>query len=259
MNELVNAYKTRDDVQFLLIYTREPHSRQPLGPEFNFITISQPKSYEERVEYASTCQKKRNLDIPILVDTMDDNVQKAYGGLPNNVVIVGPDGKVAARKAWNDALFIELELRKLVDDPPQIKHKGAMNSCEECHKEAVAMIAKEHPMTDCSVCHSWFFSKSMLKKPDANANKHAKNPEAPIGTEMSCNVLCHNQEYWPPEHEIAGLPFSHQRHIQRNAQCIHCHGTNNHAFHEMSEKICAQCHTSIGSKKVKPEALKKLK
>jgi hypothetical protein len=251
MNELYAAYKGRDDVRFLIVYTKEAHARQPLGPNYNFWNIGQPKSYQQRADYAQTCRKQHGIDITILVDTMNNDVQKAYGGLPNSMFIIDPRGNISAHKSWNDPLFVELSLRERVDNPPQVKHAGTMGSCEECHAEAVASIAREHPMTDCSVCHSYFFNRNVLAKTTDNAKKHAEDPDKPIDKEITCAVLCHNQEYLPPEHEVTGLPFSHLRHLNRGFACINCHGTNKHAFHDMSEKICLNCHPEPGSTKVR--------
>jgi len=258
MNELYLAYQDRDDVAFFIVYTREPHPRQPLGPAYNFWRIRQSRTYAERVQYAKAAREKHGIDMPILVDTMDGAVQNGYGGLPNSVTIIDPEGNVNARKAWNDALFVELTLRDLVEDPPVVEHAGALGSCRECHEDEVVAIANEHPMTDCSICHYHFVDRSMLKKPGAKAREHADNPDKPIGKKMTCTAACHSPDFLPPEHEVGGLDFDHPRHIERGASCIDCHGKNApHAFHDLSEDVCLNCHDDTGSVGLNAEAEKR--
>ena len=47
----------------------------------------------------------------MLVDTLDDTVAKAYGLTPNGAVVIGRDGKVAARQRW----FEPVALRQMID------------------------------------------------------------------------------------------------------------------------------------------------
>lgn len=247
MNDLYRAYKDRDDVRFYIVYTKEAHARQPLGPNFNFWKIGQPKRYEQRVDYAKTCRSQHKIEIPILVDTMDGDVQKAYGRLPNSVFIIDPEGNIAAHKTWNDPLFLELALRERVENPPKVEHTTTIGACEECHAEQVKAIAREHPMTDCAVCHAHFFNKGVLSLTTDNAKDHEQNPEKPIDNKINCSVLCHNVEYLPVEREVSGLTFSHHRHLERGFECRKCHGQNKHAFHQVGEDTCLFCHKQKGS------------
>jgi hypothetical protein len=88
------TYKDRAD--FWWIYVREAHASDGPRPA-RHVNIAQPKTYEKRKQVASTCAAKVELDIPVLVDDMDDTVARAYHALPDRLFILGADGKIAYR------------------------------------------------------------------------------------------------------------------------------------------------------------------
>ena len=57
--------------------------------------VDQPKDEAERHEVAAKAVKYLKLTLPTLVDTMDDQVSRDYGGWPDRMYIVGLDGTVA--------------------------------------------------------------------------------------------------------------------------------------------------------------------
>ena len=59
------------------------------------IEVKQPKTEGERREVARTCATKLKISIPIVVDGLDNAVDKAYGGWPVRMYVVGKDGKIA--------------------------------------------------------------------------------------------------------------------------------------------------------------------
>jgi hypothetical protein len=59
------------------------------------IKIDQPKSYDERVKVAGDCIKDLKLQIPCLVDDMQNSAQKGYAGWPDRIYVVDGDGKIA--------------------------------------------------------------------------------------------------------------------------------------------------------------------
>ncbi len=64
MDELYKAYQERDDVEFFILYTREPYAGTMPGYGWGFRDIKQPKTYDERKQYASTCREEYRIDIP---------------------------------------------------------------------------------------------------------------------------------------------------------------------------------------------------
>jgi type I thyroxine 5'-deiodinase len=76
-----------------VIYIREAHP----GEARNKFNIPQPKAMEERQKVARDFVQALKLSVPVLVDTMDDLVGKAYSGWPDRLYVIGADGKVALK------------------------------------------------------------------------------------------------------------------------------------------------------------------
>lgn len=85
--------KYGDDVQFLFVYTREAHaadSDRPAGKD-----VEQPVTTEERRQVAAKFLDEMKLEIPALVDNIDDQASKDYASLPDRLYLVGKSGKIA--------------------------------------------------------------------------------------------------------------------------------------------------------------------
>jgi len=61
------------------------------------VKIEQPTSFDARLKTASTCASEIKLDLPLLVDDMENSVAKAYNAMPDRLFILGSDGKIAYR------------------------------------------------------------------------------------------------------------------------------------------------------------------
>lgn len=59
------------------------------------VTVEQPKTQEARNLVASHCCKALDLAMPLLVDTIDDSVNRAYSGFPDRLYLIDREGKVA--------------------------------------------------------------------------------------------------------------------------------------------------------------------
>ena len=71
---------------------------------------------EERVEVGAACMLKLALEMPALVDAMDDGVATAYAGVPERLYLVGRDGKVAYKGGMGPMFFRPLEWAQRIDD-----------------------------------------------------------------------------------------------------------------------------------------------
>jgi hypothetical protein len=88
----------QDRAKFFLIYVREAHpsdgwwmlSNQRVG-----VDLPQPTTDSERMSAAQSCRQHLDLDIPLLVDTIDDLVGAAYSGMPNRLYLIDRNGNVA--------------------------------------------------------------------------------------------------------------------------------------------------------------------
>ena len=87
-----------DRVDFYAIYIREAHPSDGWSMESNDrvgIQVAQPKSIEERTKVASQCCSSLDMAMPLLVDSIDDRVGRAYSGFPDRLYLIDRDGKVA--------------------------------------------------------------------------------------------------------------------------------------------------------------------
>lgn len=116
----------RDRAEFLFIYVREAHpidGWRASGNDRVDITIAQPKNYEDRVRVAQTCQQHLDLDLPFLVDTIDDAVGAKYSGMPSRLYLIDRAGKVAYKSGRGPFGFKPAELEQsllllLAEQPP---------------------------------------------------------------------------------------------------------------------------------------------
>ena len=119
LNELYARYK--DQVQFFIVYIREAHPAEGWQVPNNLIEdilYSEPATEDERTQVAAACQIGLDLHMPMLVDGIDNDVDKKYVGLPMRLFLVDGDGKIAYAGdkgpfGWDDEGF-EAALRQVI-------------------------------------------------------------------------------------------------------------------------------------------------
>lgn len=79
------------DVEFFLIYVREAHPGERL---------QQHKCFADKLNAAKILPKKHDEDRRILIDTLDGDMHRAYGAMPNVVYVINPEGIVHYRCNW---------------------------------------------------------------------------------------------------------------------------------------------------------------
>jgi hypothetical protein len=57
--------------------------------------VLDPTTDEARSDVAAACALRLALELPVLVDRVDDAVARAYGGWPDRLYLIAPDGTVA--------------------------------------------------------------------------------------------------------------------------------------------------------------------
>lgn len=88
----------RDKVEFVVVYIREAHPEDGWVVTMNReedIAYMDPTTNEERVEVAAACALRLKIQMPVVVDDVDDNIASAYGALPDRLYLVGRGGKIA--------------------------------------------------------------------------------------------------------------------------------------------------------------------
>jgi hypothetical protein len=96
LEKLYQRYKDR--ATFLTIYVREAHPTDGWRMEINDVlgvAIRQPRTDSERAGVAQLCNKTLGLSFPMLVDTIDDPVNRQYCGVPSRLYLVDRQGKIA--------------------------------------------------------------------------------------------------------------------------------------------------------------------
>src|SRR2546430_8038296 len=92
------ANRHRGRVAFLLVYIREAHPEEGwILPENrrSGVAVHEPTTVDERLAVASSCAAKLHVDMPTVVDGIDNAVASAYGGRPHPLYPVRPGGRVA--------------------------------------------------------------------------------------------------------------------------------------------------------------------
>ena len=119
LNQLYARYK--DQVQFFIVYIREAHPAEGWQVPNNLIEdflYNEPATEDERTQVAAACQIGLDLHMPMLVDGIDNDVDKKYVGLPMRLFLVDGDGKIAYAGdkgpfGWDDEGF-EAALRQVI-------------------------------------------------------------------------------------------------------------------------------------------------
>jgi hypothetical protein len=88
----------RDDVAFFAVYVREAHPEDGwvlMENRREGIAVHDPRTAQERTAVARACAVGTPLDLPVLVDGVDDGVARRYGAWPDRIYLIGRDGRVA--------------------------------------------------------------------------------------------------------------------------------------------------------------------
>ncbi|MFC1500721.1 deiodinase-like protein [Candidatus Zixiibacteriota bacterium] len=87
--------KYEDRVTFIILYQREAHPGQ-----MQFASITQPETYDERLNLAQKACEELSVATTIVIDGMDNAVRIAYGGLPNSAYIIDGEGRIVHKEGW---------------------------------------------------------------------------------------------------------------------------------------------------------------
>ncbi|MSQ73306.1 MAG: hypothetical protein EXR27_18790 [Betaproteobacteria bacterium] len=96
LNQIYAKYK--NDVHFYVIYIREAHPDDGWRVPDNLkarIHYKEPRTDDERTQVASVCQSQLDLQMPMLVDSIGNDVEEKYISLPMRLYLVGADCTIA--------------------------------------------------------------------------------------------------------------------------------------------------------------------
>jgi hypothetical protein len=100
------------------MYIREAHPTDGWQVQANVkenILIKDPKTLEERQQVAKEFASQFKVSLPILVDTLDDQVEKAYAGWPDRLYVIDAQGKIAYKGGPGPRGFQVSEIPPVLD------------------------------------------------------------------------------------------------------------------------------------------------
>jgi len=104
MDRLAKHYP---EASFLVVYTREAHPGERVGPH---------RDVDEKRNAVRNLLRNEPMTRAVLIDDVKGSVHRAYGGGWDTVFVISPDGRIVLRRAWNDPAQVEATLRTLRED-----------------------------------------------------------------------------------------------------------------------------------------------
>ena len=84
------------------MYIQEAHPSDVWQMESNLkqqVVYASPKTFDERSEIAGACVRNLHLEIPALLDAIDNPTERAYTGWPDRLYVIDREGKVAYKSS----------------------------------------------------------------------------------------------------------------------------------------------------------------
>ena len=108
----------RDRVAFCIVYIREAHPEEGWVVSVNRdqdIRVNDPTTDAERHDVAVACGLRLNIQMPVVIDAIDDKIARAYGALPDRLYLIGKGGRVAFQSGPGPAGFRPHELEQAIE------------------------------------------------------------------------------------------------------------------------------------------------
>ncbi len=115
LNEIYREFSNQ--VEFFVVYIKEIHPTdgwQVKENEQDAILFRTHESLAERVAVGRSCMIKLALEMPALVDEMDDAVATIYGAMPERLYLISRDGNVAYKSGVGPMFFKPREWQEAI-------------------------------------------------------------------------------------------------------------------------------------------------
>ena len=92
------AERYSEQVAFFVVYIKEAHPEDGWVLASNReqeIAVVDPASEQERAAVAGTCAVQLEIRMPVLIDGIDNETARKYGGWPDRLYLIGQDGRIA--------------------------------------------------------------------------------------------------------------------------------------------------------------------
>lgn len=84
------------------------------------VLVATTKTSDERYKVAGVCLTKLGLELPALVDELDNRVERAYTGWPDRLYVIDRDGRIAHKSAAGPFGFkpadVEATLKRILPE-----------------------------------------------------------------------------------------------------------------------------------------------
>ena len=129
--ETIERDYTPKGVQFYYLYKQLAH------PELDHYV--DPFTLEERLMHVRQAEVQLGSRIPWIADAMTNELKHALGDMPNSEFIIDPDGRVVARRAWNDPTALRQDLERLIGP---VENPTRVSDLDLVTEPAVPTVAK---------------------------------------------------------------------------------------------------------------------
>jgi hypothetical protein len=100
LNKLYREY--RDRAAFYIVYIQEAHPIDAWQLDDNLnddVLVASTKTKDERYTVAGLCVTNLGIELPALIDELDNRVEQAYTGWPDRLYVIHRDGRIAYKSA----------------------------------------------------------------------------------------------------------------------------------------------------------------
>ena len=104
----------KDRVAFYVVYIQEAHASDSWRLAGN-VSVATPRSFDERGAVASSCVRKLGIEMPALVDGVENTTEAAYTGWPDRLYLIDRQGRVAYKSGPGPFGFHPSELRSALE------------------------------------------------------------------------------------------------------------------------------------------------
>jgi hypothetical protein len=119
LNALYRQY--RDRAAFYIVYIQEAHPIDAWQLDDNIeddVLVASTKTSDERYSAANVCVRNLGIELPALIDGLDNRVERDYTGWPDRLYVIDRDGTIALKSAAGPFGFkpadVESTLKRLV-------------------------------------------------------------------------------------------------------------------------------------------------
>jgi hypothetical protein len=116
LEEMAERYAER--VAFFVVYIKEAHPEDGWVLASNReqeIAVTDPVSHDQRVDVAEACAARLQIRMPVLIDGIDNETARQYGGWPDRLYLISKDGRVAFQGGEGPFGFKPEELAEAIE------------------------------------------------------------------------------------------------------------------------------------------------